>query len=128
MGADKDQLGVYAMLRWDRFLADRQPENCVTVKEVVHSLELAEAEVDRLNALREDRAVHYWWQYTRLYPSGKSAQALTRDRRTSAKRCPCRSIVAREVHAVAAAGVFDLEAAGAEGFGHGHRHFGFGQQ
>ena len=49
------------------------PEDRVTVKEVVCSQALAEAEVARLNALTEGKDVRYWWQATRLFPEGRSA-------------------------------------------------------
>jgi len=69
---ERDQ--VYAVLRWDAFQApDSTPEVQVTVKEVVRSRELAEAEVVRLNALNEGKQVRYWWQRTRFFPEGKSA-------------------------------------------------------
>ena len=45
----------------------------VTVKEVVRSQEVAEAEVARLNALNEGKGVRYFWQTTRLFPEGRSA-------------------------------------------------------
>jgi hypothetical protein len=69
---ERDQ--VYAIIRWDGFQGPAaRPEALVTVKEIVHSLELAEAEVARLNALGEGKDVRYWWQTTRLVPSGQSA-------------------------------------------------------
>ena len=43
------------------------------VKEIVSNLELAQAEVQRLNELNTDRQVTYFWQMTRLYPDGLSA-------------------------------------------------------
>jgi hypothetical protein len=70
----KEREAVFAILRYDGFhRPDAGPEVTVTVKEVVRSQELAEAEVARLNALREGREVRYWWQYTRLFPDGRSA-------------------------------------------------------
>jgi hypothetical protein len=64
---------VFALLRWDGFHGpDAPPEVAVTVKEVVRSLETAEAEVARLNAQAAD-GVRYWWQPTRLFPAGWSA-------------------------------------------------------
>jgi hypothetical protein len=70
----KEREEVYAVLRYDGFLSDvSAPEACVTVKEVVWSRELAEAEVARLNALRAGKDVRYWWQMTRLFPEGRSA-------------------------------------------------------
>ena len=73
---EKERQGVYAVLRYDSFHGpDAAPETTVTVKEIVRSQELAEAEVARLNALRTDDEVRYWWQYTRLFPEGSSASA-----------------------------------------------------
>jgi hypothetical protein len=70
--SDREQ--VFAIIRWDGFQgAGARPETLVTVKEIVRSQELAEAEVARLNALQEDANVHYWWQTTRLFPVGRSA-------------------------------------------------------
>ena len=48
-------------------------EHQVTVKEVVWSLELAEAEVARLNKLNADKRCRYVWQATRLFEPGSSA-------------------------------------------------------
>jgi hypothetical protein len=45
---DRDE--VFAILRWDGFHGpDSEPEILVTVKEVVRTREIAEAEVMRLN-------------------------------------------------------------------------------
>ena len=71
---DKEREGVYAILRYDGFQGeDARPEIAITVKEIVRSLELAEAEVVRLNSLCAEKNVRYWWQYTRLFPAGLSA-------------------------------------------------------
>jgi hypothetical protein len=70
----KENEGVFAILRYDGFHGTDAPvETAVTVKELVRSQAIAEAEVARLNALNADKNVRYWWQYTRLFPSGKSA-------------------------------------------------------
>jgi hypothetical protein len=72
----REREAVYAILRYDAFQGpDARPEVAVTVKEIVRTLDLAEAEVVRLNALTEGRDVRYWWQQTRLYPEGESAGA-----------------------------------------------------
>jgi hypothetical protein len=72
----KEHEGVYAVLRYDAFQGENsQPEVAITVKEVVRSLDLAEAEVARLSALNAEKHVRYWWQYTRLFPQGKSASS-----------------------------------------------------
>jgi hypothetical protein len=74
VGCNKGQIGVYAILRHDGFHgADAPPQITVTVKEIVASLELAESEVARLNGLREQSDIQYWWQRTRMYPEGTAA-------------------------------------------------------
>ena len=70
----KGQEHVYAVVRWDRFhRPDAAPEMLITVKEIVRTPELAEAEVERLNALNGHKDVIYFWQTTRLYPEGRSS-------------------------------------------------------
>jgi hypothetical protein len=74
MGADKGQRGVFAVLRHDGFHGKDTPlEHTISVKEIVCTQELAEEEVARLNSVQDSKGVHYWWQYTRLYPDGESA-------------------------------------------------------
>jgi hypothetical protein len=70
----KEREEVFAVLRWDGFHgSETSPDVLVTVKEVVRSQELAEAEVSRLNSLNEEKGVRYWWQMTRLFPEVRSA-------------------------------------------------------
>jgi hypothetical protein len=70
----KDREGAYAILRFDGFQhLNTRPELATTVKETVRSQDLAEAEVARLNTLNAEKGVRYWWQYTRLFPEGRSA-------------------------------------------------------
>jgi hypothetical protein len=71
----KERDEVYAVLRFDAFLssAEIRPEVSVTVKEILRSRELAEAEVERLNRVKGEKDVRYWWQQTRLFPEGGSA-------------------------------------------------------
>ena len=70
----KDRDEVFAILRFDGFhTPGTPPEVAVTVKQVVRTKKLAEAEVARLNMLSEGREVRYWSQPTRLFPEGKSA-------------------------------------------------------
>src|SRR2546429_4952639 len=65
--------GAYAILRYDGVQGpNARPEAAVTVKEVVRSMEEAEAGVARLNALNEHKGARYWWQYTRLLSEGDS--------------------------------------------------------
>ena len=59
---------LYAVLRWDRFQKRRRGEPpAITVKEVHPTWEIAQAEVERLNALAKERGVDvlYWCQTTR---------------------------------------------------------------
>jgi hypothetical protein len=68
-----ERLAVYAVVRYDHFLADdTSPETKVTVKEVLPSREEAEREVARLNLLNKGRGSNYFWQYTRFLPKGRA--------------------------------------------------------
>jgi hypothetical protein len=70
----EDREDVYVILRADLFHGPETPlELLVTAKEVVRSLELAEREVARLNALHADRQVRYWFSHSRLFPPGHAA-------------------------------------------------------
>jgi hypothetical protein len=69
----KQQEHVYAVIRWDKDYSGTDPDLLITVKEIVRTQDLAEAEVVRLNALNKHKGVHYWWQTTRLYPEDSSA-------------------------------------------------------
>ncbi len=62
---------VYAVIRLDPAMGEL--EHQVTVKEVVWGLELAQAEVARLNQLNGAKGCRYVWQATRLYPPGTAA-------------------------------------------------------
>jgi len=62
---------VYAIVRFDRFM--ESPENSFTVKEIVRTQDVAEAEVKRLNEVNADKDCNYFWQTTRLFPPGTSA-------------------------------------------------------
>ena len=58
---------VFAVIRVDRFHDPMAaPETAITVKKIVLSQQLAEAEVARLNALNGDKGSLYFWQITRL--------------------------------------------------------------
>jgi hypothetical protein len=64
------------ILRADLFHGPNAPvETVVTPKEVVQTQELAEREVERLNALHPDGQVRYWYCPSRLYPAGRSASS-----------------------------------------------------
>jgi hypothetical protein len=70
----KGQEHVFVILRADFFQGPDVPiEALVAAKEVVRSEDLAEQEVSRLNALRPDGRVRYWYSLCRLYPPGRSA-------------------------------------------------------
>jgi hypothetical protein len=62
---------IYAIVRYDRFL--EASEQSFTVKEVVRTQAMAEAEVNRLNELNADKNSTYFWQATRLFSEGQSA-------------------------------------------------------
>jgi hypothetical protein len=62
---------VFAVIRVDS--ASDSPENQITVKEIVRSRELAEAEVSRLTRLNASKGCLYFWQTTRLFGPGEAA-------------------------------------------------------
>ena len=66
---------VWVVRRADLFLdpSDTPLEFRVTAKEVGRSQELAEREVERLNALRDDPSIRYLCQMSRLFAAGESA-------------------------------------------------------
>ena len=69
--ARKPSEHVYAIIRFDR---DMQSwENSFTVKEIVRSQDIAESEVKRLNEVNANKHCIYFWQTTRLFPSGTFA-------------------------------------------------------
>jgi hypothetical protein len=57
---------AYAIVRIDRFKSGAAPEDSVTVKEIVFSLDAAEKEVTRLNTLNGPKGAKYFWQATRI--------------------------------------------------------------
>ncbi|WP_420629443.1 hypothetical protein [Candidatus Leptofilum sp.] len=68
----KNQRTVYAVIRIDEY-ENVPDERRILVKEILYDIELAKAEVKRLNLLNSDKACNYFWQSTRLYPEGTSA-------------------------------------------------------
>jgi hypothetical protein len=66
-GMTRDVEPGFAIIRIDFDLRD--DEDRVTVKRVVRTLELAEAEVARLNEINADKRCRYFWQYTRIDPA-----------------------------------------------------------
>lgn len=60
----KQKKQVYAIIRVDEYHS--AIEDKVTVKEIVSTMEAAEAEVARLNELNGNKGSRYFWQTTRL--------------------------------------------------------------
>lgn len=57
----------YAIIRVDEFQGEEiTSENRITVKRVVWSEEVAQAEVERLNSLNQHKGCRYFWQHTRV--------------------------------------------------------------
>ena len=73
---------VYAVVRHDR--SAQSPELAFTVKEIVRSQAMAEAEVNRLKEVNADKDCTYFWQTTRLFPAGTSAGKRKGERRVLA--------------------------------------------
>jgi hypothetical protein len=63
-GAVRDVDPAYAIIRVDLDVEDDEAR--FTVRHIVWSEELAEAEVQRLQALNADKGARYLWQYTRV--------------------------------------------------------------
>jgi hypothetical protein len=73
----RDRQQVFAVVRFDPEMGE--PENQVTVKEIVVSQEIADAEVARLNRLNADKGCVYFSQITRYFPDGSSAGSQHKD-------------------------------------------------
>jgi hypothetical protein len=63
-GAVRDVDPAYAIIRVDLDVKDDEAR--FTVRRIVWSEELAEAEVQRLQELNADKGARYLWQYTRV--------------------------------------------------------------
>jgi hypothetical protein len=63
-GAVRDVDPAYAIIRVDLDVEDDEAR--FTVRRIVWSEELAEAEVQRLQELNADKGARYLWQYTRV--------------------------------------------------------------
>ena len=63
-GAVRDVDPAYAIIRVDLDVEDDEAR--FTVRRIVWSEELAEAEVQRLQELNADKGARYFWQYTRV--------------------------------------------------------------
>jgi len=66
------KIPVYAVVRLELDVAT--PDLAVAIKEVVPTLEEAEAEVQRLNDLNADKNCRYIWRATRYFPNGRRGQ------------------------------------------------------
>lgn len=74
MGRDAtEKAQLYAVIRVDfrgRALSSLDDvRSAVSVKEVLPTLDEAQAEVERLNRLNGGEDTQYFWQMTRLYPA-----------------------------------------------------------
>lgn len=61
---------VWVVVRYDNY---KSPESAFSIKEILRSRELAEAEAARLNRVNADKCCRYWVLIGRLFPEGKSA-------------------------------------------------------
>jgi len=67
----KNQKHAFAVVRVENDMPENSaPENRITVKEIVPTQEIAEAEVKRLNQLNKDKGCMYFWQVTRIVGAG----------------------------------------------------------
>jgi hypothetical protein len=68
-----EKIHVFAIVRLDATPQPGEPLDParVTVKEILPTLEEAEAEVARLNRLNADKGSVYFWQTTRYFPAGR---------------------------------------------------------
>jgi hypothetical protein len=65
-----EKIPVYAVVRLDKYF--HQVEEQIAVQAVLPTIEEAEAEVARLNSLRDPSRVIYFLRATRYYPRGRS--------------------------------------------------------
>jgi hypothetical protein len=68
-GSRVRKIPVYAIVRLDLDVAT--PDLAVAIKEVVPTLQEAEAEVQRLNQLNAGKDCRYFWRATRYFPDGR---------------------------------------------------------
>jgi len=66
------KIPVYAIVRLDLDVV--APDLAVAIKEVVPTLQDAEAEVQRLNLLNSDKHCRYFWRATRYFPDGPAGR------------------------------------------------------
>lgn len=67
----KPKVAVYAVVRLDKYFGDVEEQ--VAVQAVLPTIDEAEAEVRRLNAMRDPSRVVYFVRATRYYPEGRGA-------------------------------------------------------
>ena len=63
---------VFAIVRCDTYRAVAEPQTAIVITKVVWDEEVAQAEVDRLNELNQEKNCVYFWQITRLERQPKS--------------------------------------------------------
>ncbi len=68
----KPRIESYAVVRVDHDLSADLKDR-ISVKEVVSTIELAQAEVLRLSELNADKGCYYFATPTRVFPAGKTA-------------------------------------------------------
>lgn len=66
---EKQKIQVFAVIRWDKDIADLK--DAISVKEILPTEKDAELETNRLNQLNADKKAYYFWQCTRYYPTGR---------------------------------------------------------
>ncbi|CAN5693254.1 hypothetical protein BH18ACI4_BH18ACI4_10220 [soil metagenome] len=66
-----EKIHVYAIVRIDEY-DEVSPEDAITIKEILPTMEEAIREVERLNNLQEAKHSHYFWQLTRYFPKGRT--------------------------------------------------------
>jgi hypothetical protein len=79
----RGKVHLYAVVRHDP--QSPSPQAAFAVKEVLPTLEEAEAEVQRLNGAARGGTV-YFWQTTRFYPAGRRVGTDTKTRRKATMR------------------------------------------
>ena len=68
-GGQAGKIQVYAVIRIEAELTD--PEQAVSVTEILPTIEQAEAEVARLNRVNAAKGCRYVWQATRYFTGGR---------------------------------------------------------
>ena len=69
MDRPKRKVHLYAVLRYDKEQYNPlRPHAAVTLKEIHSTMDIANAEVERLNKLADERSLntYYWWEVARF--------------------------------------------------------------